>query len=124
MISLTAEYALRAVGYLAEHRENAHTTQAIADATGIPVGYLAKILHLLARASLVKSRRGLHGGFVLAVTPERISMYDVVLAVDTTMNTRPLTQDRSPLLQRLERTRANIEADWRATSIATVLAQH
>ncbi|MCP4007037.1 MAG: Rrf2 family transcriptional regulator [bacterium] len=47
----------------------------------IPVRYLEQIFQKLRRASLVQSKRGPGGGYVLARAPEDISLADVVLAV-------------------------------------------
>jgi Rrf2 family protein len=82
MISQTAEYALRAVVYLAAQDGTAHTTSQIADGTQVPVGYLAKVMQSLSRARLVKSRRGVNGGFVLACDPRELSLLRVIHAVD------------------------------------------
>ena len=73
MISQTAEYALRAIVYLAG-QELPQTTQQIAATTRVPAGYLSKVLQALARGGLVHSQRGLHGGFTLAagLVPLRI----------------------------------------------------
>ena len=64
MISQTAEYALRAMVFLAM-RESAATNEQIAQVTKVPPGYLSKILQQLGKAKLVSSQRGLGGGFVL-----------------------------------------------------------
>ena len=48
----------------------------------IPKSFLAKILQKLARASLVKSFRGVKGGFQLARLPEEISLLDVLEAIE------------------------------------------
>jgi len=82
MISQTSEYALRAVVWLAGHPDTSLTTQQIADATRVPAGYLSKVLQSLGRAGLVHSRRGLHGGFALTRSPEKLTVLDVVNAVD------------------------------------------
>ncbi|NUQ01687.1 MAG: Rrf2 family transcriptional regulator, partial [Armatimonadetes bacterium] len=82
MISQTAEYALRAIVCLAAQPEGRLTTPQIAGATRVPAGYLSKVLQLLGRAGLVRSQRGLGGGFVLARPAELISVLDVVNAVD------------------------------------------
>jgi Rrf2 family transcriptional regulator, nitric oxide-sensitive transcriptional repressor len=82
MISQTSEYALRAIVWLAEHRDRAQTTDEIARGMNIPAGYLSKVLQTLARARLVVSQRGLGGGFVLARPPSEISPLDVINAVD------------------------------------------
>lgn len=81
MISQTAEYALRAMVFLAM-RGQAATTEQIAQVTKVPPGYLSKILQQLGRARLVNSQRGLGGGFVLSRPIDQISVLDVVNAVD------------------------------------------
>ena len=81
MISQTAEYALRAVVFLADQTEP-KTTQAIAAVTQVPTGYLAKVMQSLSRARLVHSQRGLHGGFTLAIEPRSLTVLQVVNAVD------------------------------------------
>ncbi len=81
MITQTAEYALRAVVYLADQTEP-RTNTLIANATLVPVGYLAKVMQSLSKAGLVNAQRGLHGGFVLAVPPDKLSVLQVVNAVE------------------------------------------
>ncbi len=81
MISQTAEYALRAVVFLADQNEST-TTQVIAEHTRIPAGYLAKVMQMLSRGGLVVAQRGIHGGFVLAESPEELTILSVVNAVD------------------------------------------
>src|SRR6266550_7980483 len=82
MISQTAEYALRAVVYLASRPEAAQTTPAIAEVTKVPAGYLAKVMQSLGRGGLVHSQRGLGGGFTLAKPADQLSVFDVIEAVD------------------------------------------
>jgi hypothetical protein len=65
VISQTAEYALRAIVYLADQDGDARTTAQIAKATQVPAGYLAKVMQNLSRSGVVKSQRGLNGGFTL-----------------------------------------------------------
>ncbi|MFQ5745628.1 MAG: RrF2 family transcriptional regulator [Gemmatimonadota bacterium] len=79
MISRTAEYALRAVLYLArrETGESVRTTE-MAGETGVPANYLSKILHRLGRRSIVTSERGPHGGFRLARPAGEISLAEVI----------------------------------------------
>src|SRR4051812_29884258 len=82
MISQTSEYALRTIVFLASCDGKPATTRRIADATHVPVGYLAKVLHSLSRAELITSQRGPNGGSVLARDPAKLSVYDVISAVD------------------------------------------
>jgi Rrf2 family protein len=82
LISQTTEYALRAVVWLAANPEKPLTAQQIAEATRVPAGYLAKVLQGLSRAGLLHSQRGLGGGFTLARSPNSLTMWEVVQAVD------------------------------------------
>lgn len=81
MFSQTAEYALRAVTYLAGE-DGPRTTEQIALATRVPSAYLSKIMQALSKAGLVSSQRGLRGGSMLLHDPDDISILDVVNAVD------------------------------------------
>jgi len=124
MISLTAEHALRAVVYLASHPGNCCTVDCIAKYTGIPSGSLAKVLQQLNRAGLVSSQRGPNGGFVLTRTPQSLSFMDVIIAADgARLSDRHSAVPRDALGQRLEDTRAQVEATYRATTIAQFLRE-
>lgn len=82
MLSSTAEYALRAMVHLATNPETHCTSQEIAEKTLVPPGYISKVLQDLAREGVVRSQRGPSGGFVLARPPEKISLLEVIGAVD------------------------------------------
>ncbi len=82
MFSNTAEYALRAVAYLAAAADKPASSQTIAKHTKVPPGYLSKILNDLATVGIVNSKRGPRGGFTLAKPPESLSVLDVINAVD------------------------------------------
>lgn len=82
MFSSTTEYALRAVVYLAIHHEMLCSSQEIAQNTKSPPGYISKILKQLASAGVVHSQRGPTGGFSLAKDPTRLSILDIIKAVD------------------------------------------
>jgi len=83
-ISSRCEYACRAVVELAchENSEAPITALQIADRRGIPEKYLVHILLQLKRAGLVKSIRGAQGGYLLARTPDEITLLDLVQAID------------------------------------------
>lgn len=54
----------------------------IADRTGLPQPYLEQILLALKGAGLVRSKRGVGGGYLLARTPADLPLSDIVSAVD------------------------------------------
>ncbi len=83
-VSTRGDYASRALLSLALHAETAGPTSVrdIAERTGLPQPYLEQILLALKGAGLVRSKRGVGGGYVLARAPEEISLSDIVSAVD------------------------------------------
>jgi len=87
-LAQTVEYALRAVVWLAQHRDTPQTTSQIAEATKMPASYLSKVLQALGRAELVASQRGLHGGFHLLVDPDELTLLQVVNAVEPVQRIR------------------------------------
>jgi Rrf2 family protein len=130
MISQTAEYALRAIVLLADHPGDAKTAEVIARETKVPVGYLAKIMHSLAKAGLVTSQRGIYGGFTLNRDPKVLSIYDVVQAVDpiNRITECPLGLEGHgsalcPLHRSLDSAMAAVEMAFRKMTIHQVLNQ-
>jgi Rrf2 family protein len=84
MISQTSEYALRAALCLAiRSDESPASAHEIAEAVRVPVGYLQKILRMLARNGILHAQRGTNGGFSLAKVPTAISVLDILKASDT-----------------------------------------
>ena len=83
-LSQTAEYALRAVAWIALNSPREPVlARDLSEGTQIPAQYLAKILRRLVLADLLDSRKGRGGGFTLARPPGEISFRDVLIAIDT-----------------------------------------
>ncbi|MEM9565860.1 MAG: Rrf2 family transcriptional regulator [Actinomycetota bacterium] len=83
-VSTRGDYASRALLSLALHRdqEGPTTVRDIAERTGLPQPYLEQILLALKGAGLVRSKRGVGGGYVLARDPSEINLAEIVRAVD------------------------------------------
>ena len=83
-VSTRGDYASRALLSLALHEEEGGPTSVrdIAERTGLPQPYLEQILLALKGAGLVRSKRGVGGGYVLARSPEEITLGEIVSAVD------------------------------------------
>lgn len=83
IFSTTAEHALRAVLHLASRPTPGRVAAAeVARALGTPPNYTGKTLRLLARKGLLRSVRGPAGGFELRREAGRITLADLVGAVD------------------------------------------
>ena len=81
-ITQKSKYALRATLELAMRSGHGPVSIGeIAKAQAIPARFLEAILAQLKRAGLVESRRGNEGGYVLARSPARISVGDVLRVV-------------------------------------------
>ena len=82
-VSTRGDYASRALLSLALHDDVGPTSvRDIAERTGLPQPYLEQILLALKGAGLVRSKRGVGGGYVLARSPEEITLGQIVAAVD------------------------------------------
>jgi Rrf2 family protein len=81
-ISAKADYAVRAALTLAAADSATVKGERIADAQGIPLKFLENILIDLRQAGLVASQRGPDGGYRLDGDPEKITVADVIRAVD------------------------------------------
>lgn len=85
MMELTrkGEYAVRGIVYLAAQPEDKVCLLCdIAAAVDVPPTFLAKIFQQFSKIGLVKSYRGTGGGFVLGRAPDRITLLEVVEAVE------------------------------------------
>lgn len=82
VVSQTAEYALRAVVWLAQRPGVPQTTQQLAAGTHVSSSYLPKVLQPLGRVGIISSQRGIKGGYSLNRDPEGLSVLDVVSCVD------------------------------------------
>ncbi len=82
MLTQAVGYAAVALGYLASCPDGVALVRTIAEHRGIPAPYLAKIIHQLARAGLVRTQRGVGGGVRLAKPAEEITLYDLCIALN------------------------------------------
>ena len=130
MISQTVEYALRAIVTIAQHEGVPCTAQKIAEITQVPAPYLSKMMQGMARANLVVSKRGLHGGFVLTKDATETTILDVIEAVEPFQRIRecPLGIGSHegalcPLHRRLDNAMETVEASFREATIAELLSQ-
>ena len=82
-----ADYGLMAINYIVIHREDrAVSAKRIAEEFAIPPELLAKILQRLAKRGFITSHNGPKGGYVLARSPEEITVGQVVRALEGPIN--------------------------------------
>lgn len=129
-ISARADYAVRAVLELAVRQQadpaGPVKAETVAAEQGIPHKFLEGILGDLRRAGLVTSRRGGGGGYALAREAARITVADVIRAVDgpivSVRGERPTgltyTGSAEPLLPLWIALRANVRRILEGVTIA------
>ncbi len=82
-LSRPAEYALRAMSYMARSKPDGRIrTRDLAKAVDVPPSFLSKIMRKLTESGLLDAQKGHHGGFVLARPPADIRFIDILQAVD------------------------------------------
>ena len=83
LYSKSAEYAIQAMIYLAEHEARGLAmVSTIAEAYDIPRHFLAKLVQSLTRDNLIKSFRGRNGGIKLGRPADKISLLQVINAIE------------------------------------------
>jgi Rrf2 family cysteine metabolism transcriptional repressor len=86
IFSTKAEYGVRVMIELGRRRGQGPVSLAeIAASERLPLGYLEHLVAGLRKAELVVSTRGAHGGYELTRPPEKITMAEVVGALEGTV---------------------------------------
>ena len=85
-ISRSTGYALLAVNYLAKNQKDKIILyQTISKKYDIPLEYLLKIMQQLVKVNILRSKRGPRGGFSLVRTPNKITLLEIIEAVEGPM---------------------------------------
>ena len=81
-ITRETDYAMRCLLYLSGHPDKVAMVDEISREMATPKSFLAKILQKLVKAGVVRSFRGVKGGFQLNRAPKDISLLDVIEATE------------------------------------------
>jgi Rrf2 family protein len=103
-LSRTASYALEAVVYMAQQQlDKVVASHHIAAARRIPERFLLKVLKPLVSARVLLNVKGPNGGYRLAKPADKISILEIIEAVDGPIRGQvPLSEQDSPLQRKLE----------------------
>ncbi len=78
LITRDTDYAVRALCYLAKHRQSIISVTELVEELKMPRPFLRKILQLLHNKGILKAYKGNGGGFSLAGSPGEISLIEVM----------------------------------------------
>jgi FeS assembly SUF system regulator len=76
------DYAVVVLSQMARGGTTVYAAPDLADATGLPLPSVSKVLRLLALGRLIESRRGAAGGYVLARAPADINVAQIIGALE------------------------------------------
>ncbi|MBC8237456.1 MAG: Rrf2 family transcriptional regulator [Helicobacteraceae bacterium] len=108
LITRASEYAILSLIVLSK-ADAPMDSETLSRELSIPKSFLAKILQALAKKEILKSFKGVHGGFSLALAPEDISMLEVMSAVE---GKAPAVFECAPSREDCPSERANICSIW------------
>jgi Rrf2 family protein len=80
--SKKVEYALMALKFINSSSPRLVTAREIADRVNIPYDLLSKILQRLKSEKILSSTQGTHGGYILASSPDKIYLFEIMKAID------------------------------------------
>jgi len=82
-ITQEADYGIRVVVYLCKlgYGEKVES-KVISQEEGIPLRFLLKLLRKLIKVDILRSYRGVKGGYAINKLPEQINLKDVIEAID------------------------------------------
>jgi len=108
LITRASEYAILSLLVLSK-TETPMDSETLSHELSISKSFLAKILQSLARDSILKSYKGVNGGFTLNKSPSEINMLDIMNAVE---GKSPTVFDCSTSIEDCPSKRADICSIW------------
>jgi Rrf2 family protein len=81
-LQITTDYAIRMIGYLAQHKDRLVTARNMANELGITYQYSMKVINQLKKGKLICSVQGCNGGYRLSDDAEYVSFYDIICLME------------------------------------------
>ena len=90
MLSKKAQYAIKALEYLAyRYEQGPILISEIAEKKHIPIKFLENILLELRKADILESKKGKGGGYLLKTSPDQIVVANVIRVIDGPISMLP-----------------------------------
>jgi len=81
LLTRASEYALLSLDII-RNSEKPKGSEQLSKELCIPKSFLAKILQSLAKGGILESKKGAHGGFIMAKSSQEISIAEVIVAAE------------------------------------------
>lgn len=95
-ITRETDYGIVLTAFMAAHEQQAFSAASLARQRGLPLPMVSKILKLLTRAGLLRSQRGVRGGYSLSRSPDQISVADIIDALEGPIAITECSADTPP----------------------------
>lgn len=114
-MSKLADYGTVVMTVMARSPEHVHSAGELSALSHLPIPTVSKILKILARHALLESVRGAKGGYVLARAPARISIADIIDAMEGPI---AITECSSTVSLCEQEGSCSVRANWRTINRA------
>lgn len=95
-ISKSVEYSILALKHIEDNEKfTTLSSRKISDDLKIPYDLLSKLLQKLVRKGIIKSQQGKYGGYNLLVAPEKLSILQIICALDENVQLTNCTFDNA-----------------------------
>ena len=81
-MSKLTDYGIVLMSYLATKTDEQHSAHTLADAVRVPLPTVRKVLKSLSQSGLLRSERGVQGGYSLERIPQKISVAEIIAAIE------------------------------------------
>lgn len=81
-LTMFTDFSLRTLMYLSQHQDRLCTAREIAEAYGISLNHIVKVVHRLSQLGFIDSMKGKGGGIKLSKPPEELNIWEVVSALE------------------------------------------
>lgn len=112
-LQVSSQLAIFAVLELSAAPERQLSVAEIGEKYGISSHHLAKVMHVLGRAGVVRAVRGAHGGYQFSGNPRRVTLLDVIQLFE------PLGEDRHGAADAVDRALGEVLDEIDQTAAAT-----
>jgi FeS assembly SUF system regulator len=103
------DYGIVLMSYLAQNTELKHSAHTLADAVYVPQPTVKKVLKALSQAGLLRSERGVQGGYSLSRAAKEISVAEIISAIEGPIALTECVSEESHCEQE---THCSIQTNW------------
>ena len=114
-MSKLTDYGTVVMTYLAGTPERLHAASEVAENIGVAAPTVSKVLKTLVRSGLVASHRGTKGGYALSRPAERITMAEIIGALEGPIG---LTECASNPGRCVQETSCSVRGNWQRINLA------